>query len=43
MIFFIYNVVNIMRERERKIIVELVGCQYSKDDMLSPEPLTFIV
>jgi len=32
-----------MREREGKIIVELVGYQYSKDDLPSPIPLSFFV
>jgi hypothetical protein len=30
-----------MRETEGKVIVELVGYQYSRDGLPSPAPLTF--
>jgi len=32
-----------MRKRKGNFIVELVGCQYSRDDMPSPTPLVFFV
>jgi len=32
-----------MREREGKVIVELVGCQYSRDELPSPTSLAFFV
>jgi hypothetical protein len=31
-----------MREREGKVIVELVGCQYNRDDLPSLTPLVFL-
>jgi len=42
MIFF-NNLVNIMRESEGKVIVDLVGCQYTRDDLAYSAPLVFFV
>jgi len=32
-----------MREREKKVIVELIGCQYSRDGLPFPTPLVFFL
>jgi len=40
---FLKNLIYIMREREGKVMVELVGCQYSRDGMPSSTPLPFFL